>query len=126
MEKEKKRDEREREETEKAKKRDEREREETEKEKKRDEREETGKEKKKSREREERALDGEKGPRNSSWQGARCVPVFNRSFEHRTDDSSICPVFTPMLRENTWVFRGISPSFPFHQPNEKIRGSMAI
>ncbi|GFW10992.1 hypothetical protein TNCV_4459671 [Trichonephila clavipes] len=41
------------------------------------------------------------GPRNSSWQGARCTPVVGRSLEHHADDISISLGSTLVLRENT-------------------------
>ncbi|GFW88612.1 hypothetical protein TNCV_828811 [Trichonephila clavipes] len=43
----------------------------------------------------------DQGPRNSSWQGAKCTPVVMRSLEHQADDSTIYLDSTPILRENT-------------------------
>ncbi|GFX79104.1 hypothetical protein TNCV_3913891 [Trichonephila clavipes] len=61
----------------------------------------------------------DRGLRNSSWQGASCMPVVSRSFEHHTGDSTVFLVSTLILRENTLgVVRGIPPIFPFHQPQE--------
>ncbi|GFV88375.1 hypothetical protein TNCV_1241881 [Trichonephila clavipes] len=59
------------------------------------------------------------GPRNSSWQGARCTPVVHRSREHHTGVPVLgSPVqvlsSTPILKEN------------IHQPHEGTCSSKAI
>ncbi|GFV56289.1 hypothetical protein TNCV_106451 [Trichonephila clavipes] len=62
----------------------------------------------------------DQGPRNSSWQRAKCTPVVHRSFEHHSDDSTFWLGSTPNLRENTLrLIRGLPPLFPFHQPHER-------
>ncbi|GFX97221.1 hypothetical protein TNCV_557111 [Trichonephila clavipes] len=65
----------------------------------------------------------DRSPQNSSWQGARCTPVVNRSFEHHTGDSTIWLVSTPILRENTL---GLPPLIPCRQPHVRTCGSTAV
>ncbi|GFV95356.1 transposable element Tcb2 transposase [Trichonephila clavipes] len=64
------------------------------------------------------------GPRNSSWETARCTPVVSRIFEHHTSDSTVQLDSIAILRENPLeVVKGFPPLFPFHQTPEKTCGS---
>ncbi|GFS99474.1 hypothetical protein TNCV_4534431 [Trichonephila clavipes] len=68
----------------------------------------------------------DRGPRNSSWQRARCTPAVGRSFEHHTDDSTFWLGSTLILWKNTLLVSGPPPLFLFHQPHERTCGSMAF
>ncbi|GFV16724.1 hypothetical protein TNCV_4419111 [Trichonephila clavipes] len=64
---------------------------------------------------------------NSPWQGAKCTPVVNHSFEHQTLDRTIWLGSVLISRENTLgVVRVTLPLFPFYRPHERTCGSTAI